>query len=129
MTLKRYLLPLLVSLTLLAGAARAEAPAIPSPKELPPASGIGGSTLALALAAGAGVGAMGALLAGETLLTVGAGTVVAIYVGHLLLEAVVVGGALYVWPEGEEAEEPTRRPSLFARRKTDKVELRLVATH
>ena len=123
---KLYLVPLLVTLALLAGAARADAPVTSPPEERTESPGIGGGELALAVWAGAGVGAMAALVAGETLLTVGAGTVIAIYVSHLILEAIVIGGAVYVWPDSEEAVEPAR-PVLTFKRTTGAAELRLVA--
>jgi len=134
-TLKRYFVFLLVSLTFLGGAARADTPASLSSKEPASLSGIGRQELVVALAVGAGVGVAGALFAGGNLLTVGAGTVAAIYVGHLLLEAIVVGGTIYGWPDSEEAEELARRPLLYSQRtidnvKTmDNVKLRLVATY
>jgi len=121
-----YLVPLLVSLALLAGAARADSPAI---SQRTASSNIGGGMVALAVATGAGFGAMGALVAGEALLTVGAGTVVAIYVGHLILEAIVVAGAVYVWPDSEDSVEPVRRPPLKFKRAAGPIKLRLVATH
>ena len=135
MTLKCYFVFLLVSLTLLSGAARAETPASLPLKEPASSSGIGRGELAVALAVGVGVGAAGALFAGGNLLTVGAGTLAAIYVGHLLLEVIIVGGTIYVWPDDEEAEEMARRPLLYSQRtidnvKTmDNVKLRLVATY
>ncbi len=53
---------------------------------------------------------------------------VAIYLGHLLLEAIVVGGAIYVWPDNEETVELVGRAVLKSKRTTGATELRLVAT-
>lgn len=129
MTRKRYLIfPFLVSLALMAGTARADEPVTSPPEQRTASSGIGGGAVALAVAVGAGVGAVGALVASEALLTVGAGTVVAIYVGHLLLEAVIVGGAVYSWPESEDAAEPGSRPQFEARQTPGAARLRLVAS-
>lgn len=129
MSRKRYLVPLLVLLTLLAGSARAEAPVTSLPEGRAASTGIDGGTVALVMAAGAGVGTLGALIAGDVLLTVGAGTVIAIYVGHLLLEALVVGVAVYVWPEREQAAESVPRPQLNTMRTTGAAELRLITSY
>ena len=129
MSYKFYLVQLLILLTLLAGTARAEAPVISLPEGLTTSTGIDGGMMALAMAAGAGVGALGALVAGDVLFTVGAGTMIAIYVGHLLLEVLVVGGAVYIWPEREKAVELAHRPHLNSKRTTGTTELRLVTSY
>ena len=125
----RYLVPLLVSLALLDGSAWAEEPVISPPEDRIASSGIDSNLVAMALATGAGIGAMGALVAGDALLTVGAGTVIAIYVGHLLLELIVVGGAVYVWPDSEETVDPVPRPLLKSKRTMGHAELRLVTSY
>lgn len=129
MSCKRYLVPLLVLLTLLASSARAEGPVTSLPEGRAASTGIDTGTVALAMAAGAGVGTLGALIVGDVLLTVGVGTVIAIYVGHLLLEALVVGGAIYIWPEREQAVESAPRPQLDSMRTTGAAELRLVTAY
>ena len=72
------------------------------------------SELALAVAVGAGVGAAGAVASSNIIAgaSVGFGTLAAIYVAHLVVEAAVVGGAYYWspwWPRGSEPESPASR--------------------
>jgi hypothetical protein len=58
--------------------------------------------LALAAVAGAGIGAIAAVAAGNAAAgaTLGtfSGTLAALYVAHLFVEAIVVGGVYYFWP-------------------------------
>jgi hypothetical protein len=70
--------------------------------------------LALAVAVGAGVGAAGAVASSNLIAgaSVGFGTLAAIYVAHLAVEAAVVGGAYYWspwWPWGSEPQSPASR--------------------
>ncbi len=65
-----------------------------------PLSGIGGGELALAVTTGVAVGAVAALVPTEILL-IGAGTLIAIEIGLLILEVVIVGSVVYFWPEEE----------------------------
>jgi hypothetical protein len=70
--------------------------------------------LALAVAVGAGVGAAGAVASSNVVAgaSVGFGTLAAIYVAHLVVEAAVVGGAYYWspwWPWGSAPEPPASR--------------------
>ena len=65
-------------------------------------AGLGVEQLALAAITGVGVGALAAAVsrnavAGATLGTF-TGTLAALYVAHLFVEAVVVGGVYYFWP-------------------------------
>ena len=58
--------------------------------------------VALAAIAGAGVGAIAATVSGNAVTGAAfgtfTGTLAALYVAHLLVEAVVVGGVYYFWP-------------------------------
>ena len=67
-------------------------------------STIGASEIVLAAAAAAGVGALAVPAASNILLTV-SGTLIAIEISILLVEAGAVFGVIYFWPE-DEVERP-----------------------
>ena len=85
--------------------------------------GLTGPKLAIAAGVGLGVGAaaaafvsrrsIAALLSRSALAGLGVGTLVGIYVAHLAVEAVLVGGVYYYWPSTRAAEdEPSRSMKL-----------------
>ena len=77
--------------------------------------GLTGPKLAIAAGVGLGIGAtaaafvsrrsVSALLSRSALAGLGVGTLVGIYVAHLALEAVLVGGVYYYWPSKRAAED------------------------
>jgi hypothetical protein len=72
--------------------------------------GLTGPQLAAGVAIGAGLGAAAVAASGNTLAGAGLGTLAAIYVAHLFVEAVVVGGMYYFWPSEEEpSDAPLRK--------------------
>jgi len=73
--------------------------------------GLTAGQLAIAAAVGAGAGAAGALASSNIIAgaSLGFGTLAAIYVAHLAVEAVVVGGVYYWWPWDAEPEIPASR--------------------
>jgi hypothetical protein len=72
--------------------------------------GLTGPQLAVGVAIGAGLGAVAVAASGNTLAGAGLGTLAAIYVAHLAVEAVVVGGMFYLWPsEDEGSGAPSRK--------------------
>jgi hypothetical protein len=72
--------------------------------------GLTGTQLAAGVAIGAGLGAAAVAASGNTLAGAGLGTLAAIYVAHLFVEAVVVGGMYYFWPSEEEpSDAPSRK--------------------
>lgn len=75
------------------------------------AFGLTATQLAVAAAVGAGAGAAVAVASGNALtgLSLGFGTLGAIYVAHLAAEALVVGGIYYWWPWDSEDEAPAAR--------------------
>ena len=85
--------------------------------------GLTATQLALAAAAGAGVGVLAA--GGNSLLTAGAGTLVVIYVAHLVVEVVAIGGALYLWPDSEVEPAPQAGPEIKFRRHLIQGQLRM----
>ncbi len=81
----------------------------PGPKE-ERLLGLTRTQLALAVATGAGIGVLAA--GGNSLFTAGAGTLAAIYVAHMVVEAVAIGGMLYLWPEDQAEPETSPRIKL-----------------
>ncbi len=71
--------------------------------------GLTGPQLAVGVAVGAGLGAVAVAASGNTLAGAGLGTLAAIYVAHLAVEAVVVGGMFYLWPSEDEASDAPAR--------------------
>ena len=75
-------------------------------------AGLGVEDYALAAIAGAGLGAAAAAVSGNAVggLTLGtlSGTLAALYVAHLLVEAVVVGGVYYFWPWESQRQKSAR---------------------
>lgn len=102
-----------------AAAQTVPAPASPAQPEPAPANspgdetlifGLTGPQLAAGVAVGAGLGAAAVAASGNTLAGAGLGTLAAIYVAHLFVEAVVVGGMYYLWPSEEEpGDVPSRK--------------------
>lgn len=75
--------------------------------------GLTATQLAIAAAVGAGVGAVAVVASGNTLAGAGLGSLAVIYVAHLVVEAVVVGGVYYMWPwEENTADEPAGRTAI-----------------
>jgi len=85
-----------------------------------PPAGTGGNTLVFGLTAtelvvatavGAGAGAAVAIASGNAIAgaSVGFGTLAVIYVAHLAVEAIVVGGFYYGWPWEPADETPPSR--------------------
>ena len=72
--------------------------------------GLTATELALAGAIGAGAGAAAAMASGNLIAgaSLGFGTLAAIYVAHLAVEAVVVGGLYYWWPS-DNPDPPAAR--------------------
>jgi hypothetical protein len=107
----RRLLAVLLILALvgLAPVARAEeAPAAPA-GDTTLVLGLTPMQLAIAAVVGAAIGAAAAFASGNGIGLAGAGlgTLAAIYVAHLFVEAVLVGGFYYFWPwEDQPQEEP-----------------------
>ena len=73
--------------------------------------GLTATQLVIAAAVGAGAGAAVAIASGNAIASVslGFGTLGAIYVAHLAAEALVVGGIYYWWPWEPEDETPALR--------------------
>jgi hypothetical protein len=75
--------------------------------------GMTAQQLAVGVVIGAGIGAIVVAASGNTLAGAGLGTLAAIYVAHLAVEAVVVGGVFYLWPsENEPSDAPSRKTSI-----------------
>lgn len=79
-------------------------PAAPDKRDNTLAFGLTATQLAIAAAVGVGAGATGALVSSNVIAgaSLGLGTLAAIYVGHLAVEAIVVGGVYYWWPWDDE---------------------------
>jgi hypothetical protein len=74
--------------------------------------GLTATQLAIAAAVGAGAGAAGGLASGDIVAagaSLGFGTLAAIYVAHLAVEALLVGGVYYWWPWDAKPEPPAAR--------------------
>src|SRR5580765_8105589 len=73
--------------------------------------GLTATQLVVAAAVGAGAGAAVAVASGNAIagVSLGFGTLGAIYVAHLAAEALVVGGIYYWWPWEPEDESPALR--------------------
>jgi hypothetical protein len=72
--------------------------------------GLTGEQLVAGVAIGVGLGAAAVAASGNTLAGASLGTLAAIYVAHLAVEAVVVGGMYYLWPSEEEPSDvPSRK--------------------
>jgi hypothetical protein len=107
--LKRALILLMLAAVPLAARAGEAAPAAPPVEDHGLVFGLTAPQLALGAAVGAGIGAVAALASGNALVGAGLGTFAAIYVAHWIVEAAVIGGAVYFWPP---AEEPHEGPTL-----------------
>jgi len=70
--------------------------------------GLTATQFVIAVAVGAGTGAIAALASGNAIVgaSLGFGTLGTIYVAHLAAEALVVGGVYYWWPWEPEPEAP-----------------------
>jgi hypothetical protein len=80
--------------------------------------GLSGRQVAIAAGVGLGAGAAAAffsrysiraLLSRSALAGLGVGTLVGLYVAHLAVEAVLVGGVYYYWPNKRAAEDDPSR--------------------
>jgi hypothetical protein len=73
--------------------------------------GLTATELVVATVVGAGAGAAVAIASGNAIAgaSVGFGTLAAIYVAHLAVEAIVVGGFYYWWPGGPADETASAR--------------------
>jgi hypothetical protein len=88
--------------------------------------GLTGPQLAAGVTIGAGLGAAAVAASGNTLAGAGLGTLAAIYVAHLLVEAVVVGGMYYLWPSEEEpSDTPSRKMPIRERGESAELSLPL----
>jgi hypothetical protein len=82
--------------------------------------GLTGTKLAIAAGVGLGIGATAAFLSRRSLTALvprlaglGVGTLIGVYVAHLAVEAVLVGGVYYYWPsERAPEDEPSRSMKL-----------------
>jgi hypothetical protein len=93
-------------------------PRVDAPPDETVIFGLTGPQLAAGVAIGAGLGAAAVAASGNTLAGAGLGTLAAIYVAHLLVEAVVVGGVFSLWPseEDEAGDLPSRKMPIRGRR-------------
>jgi len=75
--------------------------------------GLTATQFALAAAVGAGAGAVVAIASGNAIagVSLGFGTLGAIYVAHLAAEVLVVGGVFYWWPWEPADETPAAGPT------------------
>lgn len=102
-------------------AAQTTGPATKKPDARHMMLGLTGTQLAVSAGVGLGIGATAAFIAGGrlralmasgTLAGLGVTTLAGIYVAHLLVEAILVGGVYYFWPSRGGDDQPSRSMKL-----------------
>lgn len=68
--------------------------------------GLTTTQLAIAAAVGAGLGATAAITARRMSVGAGLGLLATVYIAHLGVEALIIGGVYFLWPEGPPSGEP-----------------------
>lgn len=105
-----FVAALLLTFVLLLGSARAATTEYVADSSKNASSFIHGLTtkqLVVAAVVGAGLGAAAAAVSGNVAVGTGVSVLAAIYVAHLAVEAIVVGGVYYFWPEKKKPSQAT----------------------
>jgi hypothetical protein len=114
----RFVAALLVVAVFVTGVDAAEPGVAPQNEPRGLVLGLTGTELAIASSVGLGIGAaaafarsgrLAALVRGGTLAGLSLTTLVGLYVAHLFVEAVLVGGVYYYWPSERSADDQPSR--------------------